>query len=126
MQFVTDENVEPAIDQWLRTLGHDVLSIRDSFAGIDDDEVLKHASESGRVLITYDRDFGEMVYRQGMMHNGIVLLRMSSCSVPVRLAHLQSVWPLVCDRLIGAFIVVADNRLRIRKPDLGESREGQE
>ena len=58
----------------LAALGHDVLSARDRFPHAPDEELLKFACEEGRVLITEDKDFGELVFLHGLPHPAIVRL----------------------------------------------------
>ena len=58
----------------LADLGHDVLSARDRFPHASDEALLALAREEGRVLITEDKDFGELVFLRGLPHPGIVRL----------------------------------------------------
>ncbi len=114
MRILADENVEPVIVQWLRSLGHEVASICQRAPGIDDDRVLAVARDERRVLVTYDLDFGEIVYRRGLNHAGIVLLRLSDPTPAGRLIGLQGHWHLIEPRLPQAFIVVHDKKVRVR------------
>lgn len=114
MRILADENVEPVVVQWLRSLGYEVASICQQAPGINDDDVLALARSERRVLITYDLDFGEIVYRRGMKHTGIILLRLSDPTPTGRLASLQRHWHLVEPRLPQAFIVVHDKKVRVR------------
>ena len=50
----------------LRSAGEDVLSITESSPGMADDEVLRLASVQGRVIVTFDRDYGDLVFRRGL------------------------------------------------------------
>ncbi len=61
---------------WLRELQHDVVSVYHEARGLDDDRVLQRAIAEDRILITNDKDFGEMIFREGKFHQGIVLLRL--------------------------------------------------
>lgn len=63
MKFVADEGVDAQIIKALRVKGHDVLYIAEFDSGIADDLVLKYANNQKRILITRDKDFGELVYR---------------------------------------------------------------
>ena len=75
MRIVADESVDGRIVDRLRLAGHDVLSIAESAPGTPDDEVLAAADMAGILLLTADKDFGELVYRRQMAHCGVVLLR---------------------------------------------------
>src|SRR6185295_1271582 len=80
MKFVADENVDLPIITRLRNDGHEVHAVIEGFAGISDDEVLKQANKQGVVLLTGDKDFGELVYRDHRYNCGIVLIRLAGLS----------------------------------------------
>ena len=63
--------------RWLRDQGHEVFSVFDEARGISDEEVLNKAVYENRILITVDKDFGEMIYRERREHCGVILLRLS-------------------------------------------------
>ncbi len=60
MKFVADENVDLPIIARLRNDGHEVHAVVEMSAGIPDEEVLKQANQQGVVLLTGDKDFGEL------------------------------------------------------------------
>jgi predicted nuclease of predicted toxin-antitoxin system len=57
---------------WLTEQGHDIFSVFDAARGISDREVLPRAVSERRILVTTDKDFGEMIFRQGRMHTGVI------------------------------------------------------
>ena len=63
MRFLVDECTGPAVAQWLRIQNHDVISVYDEIRGADDRDVIRKAFEQDRILITNDKDFGELVFR---------------------------------------------------------------
>ena len=63
MKFVIDENVDYGITSILKKQGLDVYSIQDNNPGISDEQVLKIANDLNAVLITEDKDFGELTHR---------------------------------------------------------------
>jgi predicted nuclease of predicted toxin-antitoxin system len=73
MNLLADEGVDAQIVAKLRSKGHDVLYVAEMDPGISDESVLKLANEHGALLITEDKDFGELVYRQGLIYLGVVL-----------------------------------------------------
>ena len=75
MRILADESVEGKIVARLRDGGHDVAYVPESFAGIRDDEVLARANAEDRVLLTEDKDFGDLAFFYGSRSLGIVLLR---------------------------------------------------
>lgn len=76
MQFVADENVDPRIIARLRQNGHEVYSIYESSRGLKNGEVLALANQRQAVLITEDKDFGEMLRREGRTAVGVLLVRL--------------------------------------------------
>ncbi len=51
--------------------GYDTISVYDQFPGIDDDTVLEKASTENQILITSDKNFGEMIFKNKRKHSGI-------------------------------------------------------
>ena len=114
MKFLADECCDTGLVALLRKDGHDVLYQLEEGAGSEDSVVLERAYREGRILLTEDKDFGELVYRLGKRAIGVVLLR-----IGVRERHLK--WPRLKklietqgDRLRGRDIVVDRNKFRIR------------
>jgi len=98
----------------LRGDGHDVLYVLEEKPGATDDEVLLEAYEQGRILLTEDKDFGELVYRLKKRAKGIVLLR-----VDVQERHLK--WPRLKklvdnyeERLPKHVVVIDTQKVRFR------------
>jgi predicted nuclease of predicted toxin-antitoxin system len=81
MKFLLDENLGIKIPQFLRSLKFDVLSILELSPGMTDQEVLKLANKDNRILITLDKDFGELVFKEGLLHSGVILLRLNNNSI---------------------------------------------
>src|SRR5439155_9442899 len=77
MRFLLDESAELRIAAFLKQAGHDVTSIaEDHPRSIQDHEVLAIANAEQRILITNDRDFGELVFRQQLPHAGVIYFRL--------------------------------------------------
>lgn len=115
MDFLADENIHADIVGWLRDRGNDVLYAAEALQSRRDDDLLAIARQDQRVLITDDKDFGELVFHQRLATSGIVLIRLHSPSVKDRLKRLSRVWPSIESRASGRFIVIGDRKVRIRK-----------
>lgn len=76
MNLVCDEGIERQIVDALRAAGHTVWYVAEMRPGISDDEVLEKAAAEEATVVTNDKDFGELVFRQGRAHHGVVLLRL--------------------------------------------------
>lgn len=86
MRFLVDECTGPAVARWLRSESHEVFSVYEESPGLSDDEVLDMAHSENWILITNDKDFGEMIYRHQKPHRGVVFLRLQDDPSSRRLA----------------------------------------
>ncbi len=122
MRILADENIPGAAVNQLRSRGFDVLWVRTDMPGSDDRTVLARAQREGRLLITFDKDFGELAYRAGLpASSGVVLFR-------VAMPSARAVAQLLADTLEaredweGRFSVIDDEKIRIRPlPGLDET-----
>ena len=114
MNLLADESVDSPIVERLRQDGHVVFYIAELDPGIDDDAVLDEANRSGALLITSDKDFGELVFRMGRIGTGVVLVRLSGLSTDVKASMVSSVFDSRGHELLSAFSVISPGRVRIR------------
>ena len=81
MRFLADENFPYDAVQALRDDGHDIVWIRTEAPGISDRQVLARAMAAHRILLTFDKDFGELAFHAGLPAScGIILFRISATS----------------------------------------------
>jgi predicted nuclease of predicted toxin-antitoxin system len=86
MRFLADENFPGAAVQALRAAGHDVTWVQEAAAGSKDEAVLQRAQDEARILITFDKDFGELAFRRGLpASSGVILLRITTPSAALSL-----------------------------------------
>ncbi len=117
MNIVADEGVEKEVVFRLRKDGHAVKWVAELAPSIPDDEVLALANSSGSLLITNDKDFGELVIRRRLVNSGVVLLRFNGVSEASK-AELVSI--SITDHgheLINSFTVIEPGLIRIRNYD---------
>jgi predicted nuclease of predicted toxin-antitoxin system len=114
MRFLVDENVSRLVIERLRNAGHDVISIAETRSGAPDEVILNAAEIDGRILITEDRDFGEMVIRQRLGVRGMILLELDRLSNAMEAETVAEVVSTHADRLSGNLVVVEPGRIRIR------------
>ena len=120
MNFVADESLDFPIIKALRKEGHSIYSILEDHQGAEDDTILKLAREKNCVLITTDKDFGELVYRLKNMSSGIILLRLAGLSVQEKIQILIPAIQIHEKEFANAFTVITKPSIRIRKlPDQG-------
>ena len=114
MRILADENVPGAAVAKLRSAGHEVAWVSEGEPGIADTDVLSRASEEARLLVTFDKDFGDLAFRARVpVSHGIVLLRLASMSK-------DTVAQFVADSLASQvdwerhFSVISEHRIRVR------------
>lgn len=115
MKFLADENIGYKIIKPLRELGFDIKSILEISKGLADVTVLSLADKESRILITTDKDFGELVYVNKLIHSGVILLRLNNDSSENKLKVLRKLFEMHLKQLSKGFTVVTENKVRIRK-----------
>ena len=114
VRWLANENFPAPSVAVLRASGHDVLFIAESYSGIDDTEVLALARKEGRWLVTFDRDYGELLFaRNNAPPPAVILLRVTSYRPEEPAAWLEQ---MLCDqdKLLGKFTVFTGKELRAR------------
>jgi predicted nuclease of predicted toxin-antitoxin system len=114
MKFLLDECCSPRFVKEIRDAGHDVLYVLEYDRGINDSEVLEKSYQEGRILVTRDKDFGELVYRLEKQVTGIILLRFSNKNRHLQWPRLKELISLKSRDLVGTFVVVNEHKYRIR------------
>jgi predicted nuclease of predicted toxin-antitoxin system len=117
VKFLADESCAGPVIVALREAGHDVLAIAEVATGVADDQVMERAANEKRVVITEDRDFGELVYARGSSPAGVIFVKFHSRARRGKpMAVLEAVAKLGA-RLQAGFVVVEPGRVRIaRRP----------
>jgi predicted nuclease of predicted toxin-antitoxin system len=126
MRFIANENISGTVIRGLREQGHDVLSVKEAMRGQSDEAILTRGQAEGRVVVTQDKDFGELAFRRVLPAAcGVVLLRLAGVDPDVDNRRALRVLTSSLD-WYGHFTVVTDDRVRVR-PLPGPSRapEGQ-
>jgi predicted nuclease of predicted toxin-antitoxin system len=114
MRFLADENVSRLVIERLRGRGFEVISIGDTRSGATDKDVLETANGQGCILITEDRDFGELVIRQRLSVLGLILLELDRLSNAAEADLVLEVVSLHGDKLLGNLVVIEPTRVRVR------------
>jgi len=114
LKFIADVNVEKTLVDFLKAQGFDIIWIPDYDCKLNDDELLKLANKENRVLITNDKDFGELVFLQKKLTTGIILIRIKGQDVKKKLRSLKKLISLYENKIDNHFIVISDRRIRIR------------
>jgi predicted nuclease of predicted toxin-antitoxin system len=124
MKFLADANIGKAIIAYLQSLGHDVFSATALPPKTADVDILQLASTEDRVVLTADKDFGELVFSLRRHCVGVVLLRIETAHERDRCDVLARYWTHVESSLPGYFVVVSDRGVRrTALPDDVSSRD---
>lgn len=115
MKFLADEGVDRQIVERLRENGLSVLYVAEIEPGISDDEVLNQANRETALLLTTDKDFGELVFRQGRVIQGVILIRLAGLSPTHKSEIVSSVIREHAGELPQAFTVITPGAVRIRQ-----------
>jgi predicted nuclease of predicted toxin-antitoxin system len=115
MRFLADENFPGGAVAALRSNGYDVAWIRTLSPGISDPEVLKFAQAEDRILLTFDKDFGELAFVTELpATSGIILFRIQSPSSIVLTEKIVTAIELRND-WAGHFSTIDNNKIRMRE-----------
>lgn len=110
MKFLIDANLGRKFTNLLKKAGHDALFANDLLPLSSDEEILAKAEQEERIVITNDKDFGELIFRLGRPSAGVILLRASTTDPKKRFELTKS----VLDKAEGRFVVIKEGRIRIR------------
>ena len=114
MNLVADEDVAGPIVQRLRQDGHQVTYLAEIAPSTPDSEVLALSAAAGTLLITADKDFGELVYRLREQSSGVLLLRLHPLSIAMRASLVSSAIRQHGAELRDCFSVLSPSILRVR------------
>ena len=114
MNFVADESVDQPIVVQLRADGHTVIAIVEMEPGVSDETVLKIANQQNCILLTADKDFGELVFRENRHTSGIILIRLSGLTAKAKAEVVGTAVKEHADRFVETFTVLSKNNIRIR------------
>ncbi len=115
MNFVADEGVDYCMVERLRQDGHRVWYVAEMAPSISDDTVLDIANREGALLLTADKDFGEMVFRQRRFSGGIILVRLAGVSAARKAEIVAAAISRCQSKLVGDFTVIAPGICRTRR-----------
>lgn len=114
MRWIADECVSARLVKLLREASHDVVYVADIAAGASDTDLIGMARRENRLLLTDDKDFGELIFRRRWDVPGVVLMRIASDDPHARLLRLAAAIVQFEERLYGRYTVIEDARFRFR------------
>ena len=111
MRFLADESCDFSVVRALRSAKHDVVAIAEVSPRAEDDDVRERAVTDERILITEDKDFGQLVYASMRRTGGVIFIRFPRARRYLAVAVLDLVRQRG-ERLVGTFTVVQPGRVR--------------
>ena len=115
MNLLADESVDRQIVERLRRDGFEVLYVAEMEPGITDSVVLERANERTALLVTADKDFGELVFREGRLSSGgVVLIRLSGLSAERKAEVVADAFRTHGPEFSQRFGVISPGRIRVR------------
>jgi predicted nuclease of predicted toxin-antitoxin system len=114
MRWLADECLSASLVELLREAGHDALYVAEMAAGLSDVDAIALAAREDRLLLTEDKDFGELVVRFGHSVPGLVLIRIDPAKSAVRETRLSAAIDQFSEQLFGRYLVIEEMRLRAR------------
>jgi len=115
LKFLVDVGVGKSVEEWLLKGGYDLKAVRNIDPKMSDGEILSVAVSESRLVVTMDKDFGELVYNSGLLHSGVLLLRLEDARADEKVSVVEKILEGYADRLLGNFCVFQHGRLRIRQ-----------
>jgi len=115
LRFLVDNSSGRKLANSLKDKKYDVIYAGDTFPEAEDDEILKKAEKEGRILITNDKDFGELIFRYRKPSSGVILLRLKIDFPEHRTKVLLNLIDKFGVKLRRKFIVASEDRFRIKE-----------
>jgi len=114
IQFLADESCDFTVVRALRASGYDVASVQENSPGMEDVRVCEWANREERVIVTNDKGFGELIFRERIPNRGIILLRLRDERAANRIRVISDLLASHEGRIREHFVVASEARARIR------------
>ncbi|MBW1780677.1 MAG: DUF5615 family PIN-like protein [Deltaproteobacteria bacterium] len=115
LKFLVDVGVGKGIEEYLNEKGYDTKAVRDIDPGMEDEEIIRIAVTENRMIITMDKDFGELVYHSSTEHSGVLFLRLEDATGTEKLQVVKHILNNYANRIRNCFCVFQKDKFRIRK-----------
>jgi len=114
LKIIFDVGISKKAEIHFKNLGFDILAVRDLDASMKDADILELALKEERLVVTMDKDFGELVFNSKKNHSGVLLLRMEDADWKQKIDVLMEIFQKYSKEIKGKFSVYQDKKLRIR------------
>jgi predicted nuclease of predicted toxin-antitoxin system len=114
MRFIVDESTGSGVVNYLQEQGYDAVSVVNIMPQAGDIEILRWAYAENRLVITNDKDFGDLIFRSQEPHHGVILLRLQDESGTNRINVMATVITQYAEHLPERFTVATERSIRFR------------
>ena len=114
-KFVVDVGVGRIIETWLAQQNFSVFSVRSLNPEMTDADIIELANKQAAIIISMDKDFGELIFKNKIQHKGVLLLRLEDAVAEEKLAVIQNIFPEHLLDIKNKFAVYQNGKLRIRE-----------
>lgn len=116
MKFIANENFPIAAVKVLREKGYDVIAIGESSKSTSDEEILRLAMNEARTILTFDRDYGELIFKHGYLSkSGVIYFRVESFEPKEPAQWVLALMEKTDFEIVGMFTVFELDQIRQRK-----------
>ena len=115
IKFLADEGFSFPITSILKEMGYDVIWIGDFASGADDTKVFEISQKDGRIILTEDKDFGELAIRFKCKTSGIIFLRIEPDQKELRKQKMLDLVRNFSNKLKGHLTIIDEQKFRFRK-----------
>jgi predicted nuclease of predicted toxin-antitoxin system len=113
MRLLADESCDFTVVVGVRVAGHDVVSIAERMHGVEDEKVIELAASERRLLLTEDKDFGQLVFAATKNNSGIILIRYPASARSTLTDAVVKLLAERADALYSRFVVMEPGRIRV-------------
>lgn len=114
MKLLADVNIEEAMIRWLISQKYDLILARDEYNKTPDIQLLEIAISQKRIILTRDKYFGDLIFRDFRKTEGVILIRLHAGNQLDRLEVFKAYWSTIEKSVLGSLVVVTNDRLRIK------------
>lgn len=115
LKFFVDLGVGKDVESLLTELRFDMKTVRFLDRFMSDEAIIELSNKEQRIIITMDKDFGELVFRSGYGHSGVLLLRLEDTIGAEKRKVVEEILKTFSDKLSNNFCVYQAGKFRVRK-----------
>ena len=113
MRFLVDECTGPRVATWLREKGHKTFSVYEEARGMSDEEIITKAFEEKYIILTNDKDFGELVIKQQKQHWEVIILWLKNERVENKIKIMEKLLEKYAKKIPNNLLIVTEKAVRI-------------